>query len=122
MVIQESAENYLERILMINNEKGVVRSIDIAEALQVSKPSVSIAMKKLSEHGYIIMDKDNHISLTDKGQEVAEAMYERHKLFTDWLISLGVDEKVAHEDACKIEHVLSDESFEAFKQKAKEDL
>lgn len=122
MIIQESAENYLERILMIKNEKGVVRSIDIAEALHVSKPSVSVAMKKLGEHGYITMDRDNHIFLTEKGQEVAEAMYERHKLFTDWLISLGVDEKIAHEDACKIEHVLSEESFEAFKKKAQEDL
>ena len=116
MKIQESAENYLETILMIKNKKGIVRSIDIANELEFSKPSVSIAMKNLRENGYITVDENGYISLTDIGKEIADKMYERHTTLSNWLISLGVDESVAVEDACRIEHVISAESFEAIKK------
>lgn len=116
MKIKESAENYLETILMIRNRKGSVRSIDIVNELEYSKPSVSIAMKNLRENGYIEMDRDGYITLLPSGKEIAERMYERHTLLSRWLISLGVDEAVAVEDACRIEHVISAESFEAIKR------
>ena len=116
MKIHESAENYLETILMIKQKKGVVRSIDIANELEFSKPSVSIAMKNLRENGYITVDESGYISLTDSGREIAERMYERHTTLSNWLISLGVNETVAVEDACRIEHVISAESFEAIKK------
>lgn len=119
MKIQESAENYLETILMIQRRKGSVRSIDIVNELEFSKPSVSVAMKNLRENGYIKMDEDGFIFLLDKGREIAEKIYERHTLLTDWLAALGVDEKVAAEDACRIEHVISSESFEAIKAHVK---
>lgn len=115
MKIQESAENYLETILILQNRKGVVRSIDIVNELEYSKPSVSIAMKHLRENGYIEMDAGGYITLSDKGREIAERMYERHTLFSNWLMSLGVSPAVAAEDACRIEHVISAESFEAIK-------
>ena len=115
MKIQESAENYLEAILMLRQEKGAVRSIDIAGKLEFSKPSVSIAMKNLRENGYIEMDGDGLITLTPAGQEIAERVYERHVLLTNWLVRL---EKTAVEDACRIEHVISAESFEAIKRHA----
>ena len=118
MKIQESAENYLETILMLKKERGVVRSIDIATHLEFSKPSVSVAMKKLRENDYIVMDHDGLIALTDKGLEIAEKMYERHTLVSTWLINLGVPEEIALEDACKIEHVISEETFEAMKKHA----
>lgn len=116
MKIQESAENYLEAVLMINERKGSVRSIDIANELEFSKPSVSIAMKNLRENGYINVDIDGYITLTDKGREIAERMYERHKYISEMLIKLGVDPKIAVEDACRIEHVISVQTFDAIKR------
>ena len=118
MKIQESAEIYLEAILMLRQEKGAVRSIDIAGKLEFSKSSVSIAMKNLRENGYIEMDGDGLITLTPAGQEIAERVYERHVLLTNWLVRLGVDREHAVEDACRIEHVISAESFEAIKRHA----
>ncbi|WP_295209431.1 metal-dependent transcriptional regulator [Ruminococcus sp.] len=118
MQIRESAENYLETILILSQRKGKgeVRSIDIVNELEFSKPSVSVAMKNLRENGYITVNKDGYIELTDKGLEIAEKMYERHTLLSKWLITLGVDEKVAVEDACRMEHVISAESFAAIKK------
>jgi len=118
MQIRESAENYLETILILSQRKGKgeVRSIDIVNELEFSKPSVSVAMKNLRENGYITVDKDGYIRLTDKGLEIAEKMYERHTLLSQWLIKLGVDEKAAVEDACRMEHVISAESFAAIKK------
>lgn len=118
MKIQESAENYLESILMLKKERGVVRSIDIATHLDFSKPSVSVAMKKLRENDYIIMDSDGLISLTEKGMQIAEKMYERHTTISRWLMDIGVTEETALEDACKIEHVISEETFNAVKKHA----
>lgn len=115
MKIHESAENYLETILMLKKSRGMVRSIDIANELDFSKPSVSVAMKNLRENGYIEVDSGGYISLLEKGRIIAEKMYERHTLLSDWLIALGVDPKTAVEDACRIEHVISAESFEAIK-------
>ena len=116
MKIKESAENYLETILVLSKKNGYVRSIDIATELDYSKPSVSVAMKNLREYGYITTDKDGYITLTDTGLEIALKMYERHVLITRWLVSLGVDEEIASEDACKIEHVLSKQTFDAIKR------
>ena len=117
MKIQESAEDYLEAILILSKKHGdYVRSIDIANYLEYSKPSVSVAMKKLRENGYIMMDRSGYIRLEPSGRAIAEEMYERHKLMTRWLINLGVDETVAAKDACRIEHVLSRESFAAIKK------
>ncbi len=115
MKIQESAENYLETILMLSHKGPYVRSIDIANELSYSKPSVSVAMKNLRANGYIEIDSEGHISLTGSGREIAETMFERHTLISQWLIYLGVDEKTALEDACRIEHVVSAESFKAIK-------
>lgn len=120
MKIQESAENYLETILVISHKKGMVRSIDIVNELEFSKPSVSVAMKNLRENGYIEMDKDGYIMLLDKGREIAEKIYERHTTLSKYLVALGVDPVVAAEDACRIEHVISAESFEAIKNHIKE--
>ncbi|MBQ9135681.1 MAG: metal-dependent transcriptional regulator [Lachnospiraceae bacterium] len=116
MTIRESAENYLETILMLGEKLPVVRSVDIATELNFKKSSISVAMKHLREDGYITVTEQGYIYLTDKGRKIAETMYERHKLITSWLISLGVDEKIAAEDACKIEHHISSESFEALKR------
>lgn len=116
MKIQESAENYLETILMLSQVKPHVRSIDIANELEFSKPSVSVAMKNLRENGYILVDASGHITLTETGRAIAETMYERHTLLSNWLMYLGVDQKTAVEDACRMEHVLSATSFEAIKQ------
>ena len=115
MKIQESAENYLETILILTERKGTVRSIDIVNELEFSKPSVSVAMKNLRENGYILVDGDGYITLTDKGLEIAEKLYERHKFISHCLELLGVTPKTAVEDACRIEHVISSESFEAIK-------
>ena len=115
MKIHESAENYLETILILKKRLGQVRSIDIASELSFSKPSVSVAMKNLRLNGYIDVSKDGYITLLEKGQEIAERIYERHTLFSDWLTALGVSPEVAAEDACRIAHVISDETFEAFK-------
>ena len=116
MQIHESAEDYLESILILKKQLGNVRSIDIVNYFDDSKPSISVAMKNLRENGYITVDKDGYIRLTDKGLEIAEKMYERHTLLSQWLIKLGVDEKVAVEDACRMEHVISAESFAAIKK------
>lgn len=115
MAIHESAENYLETILMLSQIKPEVRSIDIANELNFSKPSVSVAMKNLRENGYITMDNSGYISLTEKGLEIAQAMYERHQFVSEWLKSIGVDEKTAVEDACRIEHVISQKTFDAIR-------
>ncbi len=114
--ILESGEDYLETILVLHNRKGEVRSIDIAAELDYSKPSVSVAMKNLRERECITVDKNGYITLTEKGREIAERVYERHVLFTNWLTSMGVPEDIAAEDACRIEHCLSTESFEAIKR------
>ena len=113
MNIHESGEDYLEQILMLLEQKGHARSIDIAAGLNVSKPSVSVAMKKLRENGYILMSPDGMISLTDKGYAIARKIYDRHQALTKYLIQIGVPEEIAREDACKIEHDLSEESFAA---------
>ncbi len=113
MDIHESAEDYLEQILMLLEQKGHARSVDIAMGLSVSKPSVSVAMKKLRENKYITMGDDGLISLTDKGYAVARRIYDRHKALTQYFVQLGVPEKIAREDACKVEHDLSDETFAA---------
>ena len=118
MNIYESAENYLEAILSLHETHGLVRSIDIANHLHFSKPSVSVAMKKLRESGYIEMDKDGFISLLPAGEEIARRIYERHKLLTQFFIRLGVDPEVAATDACKVEHDLSDETFQKIKEHA----
>ena len=115
MRIQESAENYLEAILMIYQRTGHVRSIDIANELSFSKPSVSVAMKNLRTNGYITMDQDGSISLTPNGMEIAQKVYERHTLISSWLEHLGVPPEIAAEDACRMEHVISQESFQALK-------
>ena len=113
MKIQKSAEDYLEMILMLTEQKGYARSVDIAAELGVTKPSVSFAIKRLRENGYIEMDKDGLITLTDSGREIATQIYNRHKMLTAFLVSIGVPEDIAKEDACKIEHDLSQESYEA---------
>ena len=118
MKIQESAENYLETILVLHKSKGVVRSIDIANELGFSKPSVSVAMKNLRVGGYIRVDADGNIELLDAGREIAEKIYDRHTLLSEWLTNLGVAPDVAAEDACRIEHVISGETFEALKRHA----
>lgn len=115
MRIHKSAEDYLEMILRLIEEKGYARSVDIATGLSVSKPSVSVAMKQLREGGYIVMDKDNYITLTDSGMEIAQHIYERHKLLTRILMMIGVDEKTAEDDACKVEHDISVKTFDAIR-------
>jgi len=113
--IQESGENYLETIFVLSQEGKKVRSVDVATALDFSKPSVSIAMKKLRQVGLIETDQEGFIVLTERGREIAESMYERHMFLSNWLISLGVDKQTAVVDACKMEHVLSGKSFEAIR-------
>ena len=115
MRIHKSAEDYLEMILRLNEEKGYARSVDIATGLGVSKPSVSVAMKQLREGNYIFMDKDNYITLTETGMEIAQRIYERHKVLTRMLTMIGVDEKTAEDDACKVEHDISVQTFIALK-------
>lgn len=116
MKIQESAENYLEAIYMIKNEKGSVRSIDVANRLNFSKPSVSVAMKAFREEGYVTSDSEGNLSLTDKGLEIATKMYERHEVIARMLMALGVDEKIAYEDSCKVEHDISQQTFDKIKE------
>ena len=118
MNIYESSENYLEAILSLRQRHGTVRSIDIANELHFSKPSVSVAMKKLRESGYIEMDKDGFISLLPAGEEIAKRIYERHQLLTRFFTYLGVSPEVAAADACKIEHDLSEETFQKIKEHA----
>ncbi len=112
----ESAENYLETILVLSKSHPVVRSVDIAEELNFKKSSVSVAMKNLREKNHITVSKEGFIYLTESGKAIAEMIYERHQLLTSWLTSLGVDATIAAEDACKIEHVLSPETFQAIKK------
>ena len=116
MTVRESGEMYLEAILVLAKKSGYVRSIDVSEYLGYSKPSVSRAMGILREGGYILMEKDGAITLTDSGKKLAETIYERHTVLSELLIRLGVDEKAATDDACRIEHVISDESFLALKR------
>lgn len=116
MYKNESAENYLETILILGKSHPVVRSVDIAEELGFKKPSVSVAMKNLREKGHITVTKEGFIYLTESGKEIAEMIYERHQVLSSWLSSLGVDPKVAADDACRMEHVISRESFEAIKK------
>ncbi|MBO8462894.1 MAG: metal-dependent transcriptional regulator [Firmicutes bacterium] len=116
MKIQESAENYLETILVLKKEKGNVRSIDVVNELGFSKPSVSVAMKHLREDGYVTVDENGFINLTEKGLAIASSIYERHTLISNWLIQLGVPKEIALEDACRMEHVISSETFHALKK------
>ncbi len=116
MTVNESAENYLETILILSKRKPAVRSVDIAEELGYKKSSVSVAMKNLRAKNHITVTKEGFIHLTDSGLEIAEMIFERHELLSDWLIRLGVDKAIATEDACRIEHVISKESFEAIKK------
>ncbi len=116
MKIQESAENYLETILVLSQRQNYVRSIDIANELSFSKPSVSVAMKNLRQNELIIVNDEGHISLTPSGLAIAAKVYERHTVLSDMLIGLGVDASIAAEDACRIEHVISAESFNALKE------
>jgi len=113
--VYESAENYLETILALSLKGNRVRSIDIVNKLEYSKPSVSIAMKNLREKGCILMDEDGYITLTGKGRKIADSIYERHVTISDWLVFLGVDRKTATQDACKMEHAMSEKSFLALK-------
>ena len=115
MKVQESAENYLETILILQKRMGTVRSIDIANELDYSKPSVSVAMRHLREEELIVVDGGGYITLLPKGQAIAEQIFERHELLTSWLMQLGVPREIASEDACRIEHVISRESFDALK-------
>lgn len=119
MIVNESAENYLETILILSKAKPVVRSVDVAEELGFKKSSVSVAMKNLREKNHITVTREGFIYLTDSGREIAEMIYERHELLSHWLIRLGVDKDIATEDACRIEHVISKESFEAIKNHIK---
>ncbi len=116
MEIHQSSEDYLETMLIMSEQHGYIRSIDIAEALGVTKPSVSYATKRLRENGYISMDKDGLITLLPKGLQIAERMYERHQILTVFLQQIGVDAKTAAEDACKIEHNISEETFAAIRR------
>jgi len=119
MQLQESGEMYLETILILTKEKTNVRSIDVGEYMGFSKPSVSRAIGLLKNGGYVNVDPDGYLTLTDEGREIAEKMYERHEFLSAFLVSLGVPEEIAIEDACKIEHHLSDESFEAIRRAVK---
>ena len=116
MNIYESAEDYLEAILILRERQGAVRSIDVVHQLELTKPSVSVAMKRFRENGYIEMDGDGYITLLPPGEEIAQRIYDRHKLLTQVLIRLGVSEGTASADACKMEHDLSDETFARIKE------
>ncbi len=116
MKVTESMENYLETILMLSKTKPVVRSVDVANELDFKKSSVSVAMKKLREQGEITVTKEGYIYLTESGKEIANMILERHEIISGWLMSLGVSAETAMEDACKIEHVISSESFNAIKK------
>lgn len=120
MSLRESGEMYLESILMLSKKNNTVRSIDVAEYMGFSKPSVSRAMSSLKEQRYIIIDNEGYIALTEKGRAIAETMYERHILLTDFLVRLGVDEDTAAADACRMEHNISEETFDAIKKHALE--
>lgn len=119
MKIHESAEDYLEAMLMMQEKNGYIRSVDIAQKLGVTKPSVSYAVKQLRENGYISMDKEGHITLRKSGMEIASRIYKRHVLLTKYLEHIGVDSKIAETDACKMEHDISEETFEAICRQAR---
>lgn len=121
MKVMESAENYLETILMLKAAKGNVRSIDVANELGYSKPSVSVAMKRLREKGQIVVEESGNIELTDAGRAIAEKIYERHTLLTTLLEDIGVSPEVAEEDACRVEHYISDETFARIKEHVKKE-
>ena len=116
MKMQESPEDYLEAILVLSRELGNVRSIDVANYLEYSKPSVSVAMKRLRENGFVTLDEHGNLILTGSGLSIALKIYERHLVISQFLISIGVDEAIAKKDACRMENVISDESFEKIKQ------
>ncbi|CVI73198.1 Transcriptional regulator MntR [Eubacteriaceae bacterium CHKCI004] len=116
MKLHASGEDYLEAILILHKKMGMVRSVDVARHMEVSKPSVCVAVNTLKEGGFLTMDENHFLHLTDVGREVAEQIYERHCFFTERLIALGVDPKTAEADACRIEHVISTESFERLKK------
>lgn len=116
MQIRQSAEDYFEMIYMLKKRKGSVRAIDIVNEMGFSKPTVSVAMKKFRENGYVVVDDDGNISLTAEGQAIAENIYEKHMVLAKMLMNLGVDETIAYQDACRMEHCLSDESFTAIKK------
>ncbi len=118
MAIQESGEMYLETILILSKAQGMVRSMDVAAYMNFSKPSISRAVSILKKDGYVNMDRDGALTLTEAGRAIAESIYARHVMLTDFLTALGVDPKVAAEDACKMEHDISDETFEALKRHA----
>ncbi|MDR1465395.1 MAG: metal-dependent transcriptional regulator [Oscillospiraceae bacterium] len=120
MAMRASAEDYLETILLLSRKTGSVRSIDIVEKMGFSRPSVSVAMKKLREDGFVRMDEDGYITLTPKGGETAARVYDRHSTLYDWLVGLGVSEPAAAADACRMEHILSEESFAAIKRSLEE--
>jgi Mn-dependent DtxR family transcriptional regulator len=114
--IQKSAQDYLETMLMLHQRRGFIRSVDVAEQMGVTKPSVSYATKRLRENGYITMDGDGLITLTQAGLDIAQSMYERHTVLTEVLMQLGVAEEIAREDACKMEHDISQQTFEALRR------
>ena len=122
MKIQKASEDYLESMLMMTEQRGYIRSVDVAEHLGVTKPSVTYATKRLRENGYIEMDKDGLITLTDRGMAIAAKMLDRHHTLTNFLITLGVDPKTAEEDACKIEHDISQQTYEAICDHARSNL
>ena len=116
-MINKSGEDYLEAVLMIEKEKGMVRSIDVVNRLGFSKPSISVAVRNLCESGHLLMDEDKHLHLTDAGRSIAERIYERHRTLETIFVSLGVDRKQAEKDACRVEHDLSEECFRAIREK-----
>ena len=120
MELRASGQDYLEAILVLQKQRGVVRSVDVARHLGVSKPSVCNAVATLREGGFLLMDEDNFLHLTDAGCEVAEQVYEKHRFFTQRLIAAGVDPKTAEADACRIEHVISEASFQRLKESAEQ--
>ena len=116
MTIRESAEDYLEAMLMLREQKGYIRSVDVADKLGVTKPPVSYAVKRLRENDYLLMNQDGHITLTEKGETIAQRIYERHRILTKILLKIGVSEESAKADACRIEHDICDETFEAIRR------
>ena len=121
MKLHASGEDYLETILVLQKKRGMVRSVDVARHMEVSKPSVCHAVATLRDGGFIMMDEDNFLHLTDVGREVAEQIYEKHRFFTDRLIEAGADPETAERDACRMEHVISDESFDRLKEAAEQE-
>ena len=119
--LHASGEDYLEAVLVIQKKKGMVRSVDVSRHMEVSKPSVCHAVATLRDGGFLTMDEDHFLHLTDVGREVAEIIYERHCFFTERLIALGADPKTAEADACRIEHIISDESFDRLKEAAEQE-